>query len=106
MSFSPNGLVKYTVVNGGLVSGSAGGPTAGQVFPAGFRNVAVIQAIGTAPLYVSYNGQPAGPGNCNYVLKAATTLSGGDGGLLVDRDFNGVVLVSGGANCFFTAWTA
>ena len=70
------------------------------------RSLLYIQDIGTTPLYVAFNASAAGTGNFNLLLKGATSLTAGDGGVFQSAAYQGPVSISGAANSLFSIWEA
>lgn len=106
MPFTNSTPNPYTIVSNQIYSGSANAAVGGILFPSSVGRLPFfIQVVGSgAPLYVAYNGAPAGTGNFSVVLKAATSTYGADGGTWLESAYAGPVTVSGAIECRFVAW--
>ncbi len=106
MPFTNSTPNPYAIVSNQIFTGNAVSAVGGVLFPSSVGRLPFfIQVVGSgAPLYVAYNGQPAGTGNFSVVLKPASATYGGDGGTLLETAYTGPVTVSGAADCRFVAW--
>lgn len=77
-------------INGIAVSGNA------------FRKEFLIQNLSTEVLYVKY-GENASSASFNIILPGSSDSNAGDGGVLTDLNYTGVVSVSG-QNASYISW--